>query len=239
MKVFIVHAHHEPKSFNGALTDAAVQALTETGHEVRVSDLYRMEFDPISDRRNFTTVCEPHYLKQQAEESHAAMYDGFAPDIKAELDKLDWCDVLIFQFPLWWFGLPAILKGWVDRVLAMGQVYGGGLWFDRGYFKGKRAMLSLTTGGGPGAFSENGLVGDIQSHLHPINYGILRFVGFDVLPAFIAWGPARASEERRRSNIDEYVARVLSISETEPIVYRSLEDYDPKTLRRREPELPS
>ena len=100
MKVFIVHAHHEPKSFNGALTDAAVQALTETGHEVRVSDLYRMEFDPISDRRNFTTVYEPHYLKQQAEESHAAMYDGFATDIKAELDKLDWCNVLIFQFPL-------------------------------------------------------------------------------------------------------------------------------------------
>jgi len=46
MKVFIVHAHHEPKSFNGALTEAAVAALTKNGHEVRVSDLYAMDFRP-------------------------------------------------------------------------------------------------------------------------------------------------------------------------------------------------
>ena len=231
MKVFIVHAHHEPKSFNGALTEAAVAALTDAGHEVRVSDLYAMDFDPVSDRRNFTTVGEADYLKQQVEESHASKNDGFAPDIEAELEKLDWCDVLIFQFPIWWFGLPAILKGWVDRVFAMERIYGGGRWFDDGFFKGKRAMLSLTTGGGPGAFSENGIVGDIHAHLHPINYGILRFVGFDVLPPFIAWGPARASDERRRANIEEYVARVLSIPETEPIAYPSLTDYEPKTLR--------
>ena len=177
MKVFIVHAHHEPKSFNGALTEAAVAALTDAGHEVRVSDLYAMDFDPVSDRRNFTTVGEADYLKQQVEESHASKNDGFAPDIEAELEKLDWCDVLIFQFPIWWFGLPGILKGWVDRVFAMERIYGGGRWFDDGYFKGKRAMLSLTTGGGPGAFSEKGIVGDIHAHLHPINYGIFRFVG--------------------------------------------------------------
>lgn len=231
MKVFIVHAHHEPKSFNGALTEAAVAALTKAGHEVRVSDLYAMGFDPVSDRRNFTTVGEADYLKQQVEESYADKNDGFADDIEAELKKLNWCDVLIFQFPIWWFGLPAILKGWVDRVFAMGRVYGGGRWFDEGQFKGKRAMLSLTTGGGPGAFSENGLVGDIHAHLHPINYGIFRFVGFDVLPPFIAWGPARASEERRKANIDEYVSRVLAISEAKPIAYRPLADYDPKTLR--------
>ena len=231
MKVFIVHAHHEPKSFNGALTEAAVAALTDAGHEVRVSDLYAMDFDPISDRRNFTTVGEADYLKQQVEESHASKNDGFAADIEAELEKLDWCDVLIFQFPIWWFGLPAILKGWVDRVFAMERIYGGGRWFDDGYFKGRQAMLSFTTGGGPGAFSENGIVGDIHAHLHPINYGILRFVGFDVLPPFIAWGPARASDERRCANIEEYVARVLSIPETEPIAYPSLTDYDPKTLR--------
>ena len=231
MKVFVVHAHHEPKSFNGALTEAAVAALTDAGHEVRVSDLYAMDFDPVSDRRNFTTVGEADYLKQQVEESHASKNDGFAADIEAELEKLDWCDVLIFQFPIWWFGLPAILKGWVDRVFAMERIYGGGRWFDDGYFKGRRAMLSLTTGGGPGAFSENGIVGDIHAHLHPINYGILRFVGFDVLPPLIAWGPARASDERRRANIEEYVARVLSIPETEPITYPSLTDYDPKTLR--------
>ncbi|MEL0020117.1 MAG: NAD(P)H-dependent oxidoreductase, partial [Rickettsiales bacterium] len=71
MKVFIVHAHHEPKSFNGALTRAAESALLAQGHEVRISDLCAMGFDPVSDRRNFTTTGDPDYLKQQVEEAHA------------------------------------------------------------------------------------------------------------------------------------------------------------------------
>ena len=190
-----------------------------------------MGFDPVSDRRNFTTPADGDYLKQQGEEAHATAHGGFATDIEAELEKLDWCDLLIFQFPIWWFGLPAILKGWVDRVFALDRIYGGGRWFDNGYFKGKRAMLSLTTGGGPGPFLANGITWDIHVHLHPINYGIRRFVGFDVLPPFIAWGQARAGEDRRPANITEYVERVLTIPTIEPIAYRPLSDYDPRTLR--------
>jgi NAD(P)H dehydrogenase (quinone) len=96
MRIFIVHAHHEPKSFNGAMTETAVAALGDAGHEVIVSDLYRMAFDPVSDRRNFTTVRDAAYLKQQAEESFAHQHHGFAPPIAAELEKLFWCEALIF-----------------------------------------------------------------------------------------------------------------------------------------------
>ena len=85
------------------------------------SDLYRMRFNPVSDRRNFTTVKDADCLKLQVEEAWASESGGFAPDIEAELRKLEACDLLILQFPLWWFGLPAIMKGWVDRVLAMGR----------------------------------------------------------------------------------------------------------------------
>ena len=109
MRVFIVHAHPEPKSFNGALTCHAERVLRTNGHEVRISDLYAMRFDPISDRRNFTTTVDGDYFKQQQEEMHATEHDGFAADIQAELDKVDWCDALVFQFPLWWLGLPAML----------------------------------------------------------------------------------------------------------------------------------
>src|SRR6516225_2630860 len=59
MSVFIVHAHPEPRSFNGAMTRAAAAALKEAGHELAVSDLYAMGFDPVSDRHNFTTVNDP------------------------------------------------------------------------------------------------------------------------------------------------------------------------------------
>jgi NAD(P)H dehydrogenase (quinone) len=115
--------------------------------------------------------------------------------------------VLIFQFPLWWFGLPGILKGWVVRVFARGIVYGGGRWYDNGALGGRRAMLSLTTGGPRSIYSPTGLSGDSDTLLYPINHGIFRFVGFDVLPPFVAWGPARVGEERRRAYLDAYRAR--------------------------------
>jgi NAD(P)H dehydrogenase (quinone) len=156
MRVFIVHAHPEPKSFNGAMT----QQATEAGHEVAISDLYAMGFNAVSDRRNFTTTHDPHYYRQESEESYAVAHDGFSSDIQAEMDKLFWCDALILQFPLWWFGLPAILKGWVDRVFASGgKVYGGGKWFDRGVLVGKRAMCSITIGGQSPMYSAHGLSG--------------------------------------------------------------------------------
>jgi NAD(P)H dehydrogenase (quinone) len=88
MHVFIVHAHHEPASFNGAMTREASAALLEAGHEVVVSDLYAMGFDPVSDRRNFTTVANKAYLKQQAEEAVASAQGGFASSLQAEMDKL-------------------------------------------------------------------------------------------------------------------------------------------------------
>ena len=58
------------------------------------------------------------FFKQQQEELYADEHLGFAPEIEAEIQKLERCDLLVFSFPLWWFGLPAILKGWVDRVFA-------------------------------------------------------------------------------------------------------------------------
>lgn len=226
MKFFIVHAHAEPKSFNGALTQHAKAILEAQGHEVIISDLYAMQFEPVSDRRNFTSQKDPDYFKQQVEEMYATEVNGLAPDIQAELDKLDWCDVLIFQFPLWWFGLPAILKGWVDRVFVMGRIYGGGKWYDNGVFQSKKAMLSLTTGGSETMYSPTGLNGDINTILFPINHGILHFVGFDVLPPFIVWGASRIGDERRQAYLEDYKQRLLTINETAAIAYPSLTDYD-------------
>jgi putative NADPH-quinone reductase len=93
------------------------------GHAVRASDLYAMGFNPLSARHNFTSVKDPEFLKLQVEEMHATEVHGFAPDVETELEKLEWCDLMIWQFPLWWFGLPAILKGWADRTLAMGRTF--------------------------------------------------------------------------------------------------------------------
>jgi NAD(P)H dehydrogenase (quinone) len=229
LRIFIVHAHHEPKSFNGALTHAAEQTLRSAGHEVIVSDLYAMNFNPVSDRRNFTTVKDPAYLKQQAEESHASAASGFAGDIQEQMDRLFWCDALIMQFPLWWFGLPAILKGWVDRVFAAGRIYGGGKWYDNGAFVGKRAMLSVTIGGPASMYEPDGLNGDIHKQiLFPINHGILAFTGFTVVEPFLVHGPARLTHEERTAHIERYRQRVLDIMSAPTIAFPKLADYDDK-----------
>src|ERR1051326_3562549 len=99
MRIFIVHAHHEPTSFNAAMTRTARDALAGHGHRVIISDLHAMGFEPVSDRRNFTSVANPERLKQQDEEALASQTNGYAPDLQAEMDKLAWCDLLIFQFP--------------------------------------------------------------------------------------------------------------------------------------------
>lgn len=233
MRVFIVHAHHEPKSFNGAMTRTATESLSAAGHEVIVSDLHAMGFDPVSDRRNFTTTMDRDVLRQQAEEAYAVEHDGFAPDIQAEMDKLFWCDALIFQFPLWWFGLPAILKGWVDRVFASGgRTYGGGKWYDRGVFAGKRAMCSLTIGGAAPIYSAGGLNGEISSILFPINHGILYFTGFTVIEPFLVHAPVRISQEERTAYLARYRARVLGLADAPTLSYPKLADYDENYVLR-------
>lgn len=217
MNVLIVLAHPERKSFNGALFDTACETFAANGHLVQSSDLYRMRFDPRSDASNFTTRRHSDYLKLQVEELHATEAGGFDGDIEQEMRKIETADLVILQFPLWWFGLPAILKGWVDRVFAMGRVYGNGRSYEGGAFRGKRALLSLTTGGPAAAYQAGGSNGDILSILRPIHRGILRFVGFDVLAPAIHYGPAHRDDGTRRQWLAEFASRLRGITDEAPI----------------------
>lgn len=217
MNVFIVYAHPEPQSFNGALFRAAEEALRAAGHSVQTSDLYAMKFDPVSDRRNFTTAKNPDFFKQQIEEMHATEVGGFATDLETELGMVEACDLMIWQFPLWWFGVPGILKGWVDRVFAMGRTYGGERFYENGVFKGKRALLSLTTGGPGPVYQKGGWNGDIQAILRPIQRGMLRFVGFDVLAPHIVYAPVRITAVERKTALDAWASRLRRIEQEQPI----------------------
>jgi NAD(P)H dehydrogenase (quinone) len=216
MRVFLVLAHPEPKSFNGALFREAYQLFTKQGHSVQISDLYSMRFDPVSDRRNFTSTKDPDFFKPQIEEMHATEVGGFAPDLETELQKVEWCDLMIWQFPLWWFKLPAILKGWADRTFAMGRVYGNGRFYESGVFKGKRALLSVTTGGAGSHYEKGGWNGDIHSILRPIQRGMFQFTGFSVLSPHIVYGPAHHDQAERVKELECYAARLQQIEQEEP-----------------------
>lgn len=217
MKVLIVLAHPESKSFNGEMFQTAIDTFKDSGHDVQYSDLHTMRFDPVSDRRNFTSVKDPDYFKQQLEEMYATEVGGFIPEIEAEIQKLEWCDLMIWQFPLWWFSVPAILKGWVDRVFAMGRVYGNGHIYETGRFRGKQAMLSLTTGGTEDTYLADGFNGDIHAILRPIQRGMLQFVGFDVLAPQIVYAPVHQTDAVRQRILNDFSQRLRTIERELPI----------------------
>lgn len=203
-RYLFVTAHPEPQSFNHALSYEAIKHLQAQGHEALHSDLYAMQWQPVSDRRNFTSVSNPNYFKQQLEELYATEHNGFSQDIAARMEELFWCDVLVLQFPFWWFSMPAIMKGWVDRVLAMGKIYARGKWFETGSFKGKKALLSLTTGGQQSDYTENGIHPPMDALLLPIHHGILKFNGFEVVSPFIAWEVAHITQAQREDYLLQF-----------------------------------
>ncbi len=219
LKIFIVHAHHETKSFNSAMKDIAVRWFEEHGHLVKVSNLYEMNFKALADANDFTARKNSDYLKYQLEQVNAAESAQFVDDIQSEQEKVQWADMLIFQFPLWWFSLPAVLKGWVDRVFAMGFAYGGGRVYDTGVFRGKRAMLSLTTGGPEPSYGENGRNGSIDKILFHIEHGMLYFTGFDVLPRYVVWAPVRMSDDERKHALDDFVQHLANIESLKPMSF--------------------
>jgi NAD(P)H dehydrogenase (quinone) len=133
------------------------------------------------------------------------------------MDKVVWADLVIFQFPLWWFSLPAILKGWVDRVFAMGFSYDVGRAYENGIFRGKRGMAALTTGAPPGGYTADSKNGDIHQLLLHINRGMLHFIGLSVLPPFIAYGAGRVTPEQRAGYLEAYRQRLLTIDSTPPL----------------------
>ena len=148
---------------------------------------------------------------------HATEMKGFAADIESEMVKIEWCDLMIWQFPLWGFGLPAVLKGWVDRVFAKGRTYDSGRRFETGVFRGKQTLLSLTTGGSEGTYRNEGSSGDINGILRPIHRSLLRFFGFEVLGPQIVYAPARMTHEQRTQQLTNFAVRLRRIGEESPI----------------------
>lgn len=224
-KILIVHAHPEPASLNRQLVDTAVQTLQAQGHEVLTSDLYGMRWKAVFDGDDFPSRADPDRLHFVRESGHAYASGQQTTDVAAEQEKVLAADAVILQFPLWWFGMPAILKGWVDRVWAYGLAYGyqgaGNRYrYGDGAFKGKRAMLSVTAGGPAADYSPRGINGPLEQLLFPITHGTLFFPGMDVLPTHAVYGTGQIDEEAVAAAMAVWRARLERLFEDAPIPFR-------------------
>lgn len=225
MNVLIVYAHPEPKSFNRAMLDVATRTLAEGGHGVTVSDLYAMGFNPVAGPGDFTERRFPDALQYDREQKHATEHRCYAPDIQAEIDKLLACDLLLLQFPLWWFSTPAVLKGWLDRVFVNGLVYGKGRRFDAGGMRGKRALVSITTACYPDMVEPDGLLAHLDINLWHLQHGTLAYAGFDVLEPSAAWSIHYTDDERRRGYLEAWRKRLQHIEHETPKPVHVLADF--------------
>lgn len=226
MNVLIVHAHPEPTSFNAALTQTAVRTLVAQGHEVQVSDLYAMGWNAVLGADDFVDRADAGCFEPSKEQEYAQRHATVCADVSREQARVAAADLIIFQFPVWWFSMPAVLKGWVDRVFSRGFAYSSGRKYDCGHLKGKRAMLSLTTGTASTLYTANGIDGDLHHVLWPIHNGILAYTGFTVLPPFAAWMPAQVSEEQRQQYLLDYAQQLEGLESAEPLFFHPREDYD-------------
>ncbi|MDR5773960.1 MULTISPECIES: NAD(P)H-dependent oxidoreductase [unclassified Caballeronia] len=228
MNVLIVYAHPERRSLNGALNDFAVQRLRDNGHTVQVSNLYEMNWKTTLDANDVRERNTDAPFHPSLDSKHAFANGLQSRDIEIEQDKLRRADALILQFPMWWFSMPAIMKGWFERVYAYGFAYGVGEhsdthWGDRygeGMMSGKRAMIIVTTGGWESHYDARGINGPMDDILFPIQHGMLFYPGFDVVPPFVVYRTSKMDETRFEATRDALGERLDTLWDNAPIAYR-------------------
>lgn len=243
MKSLIVLAHPEPTSFNAALARAAQEALQSQGHQVRISDLYAKAFAADEHARHYSRRKDPARFDALAEQRFSSELKALPHDVQSEIDDLLWADLVVLQFPLWWFGMPALLKGWMDRVFVYGRLYTGSQRLHAGVCRGKRAMLSVTAGASADACAHDGQEGDTRLILWPINYS-LRYLGFTVLGPSLITGvrggitgeDAIAQERYLAERLGNHRSLFTNVDAIPAIPFNGSEDWDER--RKLKPGAP-
>ncbi|MCA5893708.1 NAD(P)H-dependent oxidoreductase [Isoptericola sp. NEAU-Y5] len=245
MKVLWVLAHPEPRSLTANLRDDGVAALRAGGHQVVQSDLYAMGWNPVVTAADFGEPDDGAFeglpdelptdrLDVAAASERALRAGTLAPDIRAEHDKLAWADTVVLQFPLWWHGPPAILKGWLDRVLVQGFAYGvrdpgsgRTLRYGDGGLAGRRALAVVTVGAGNGV-GPRGLHGDLTEVLFGLLHGTFWYTGMRVADPVLVLGANRMDDGGYAQAARTLRARLAGLEDGPWVEYRTHEsgDYD-------------
>ncbi len=108
MKALVVYCHPDPGSFTAAILQTAIEVLEAARAEIRIVDLYSEEFQPVLPGSELETYLDTQNNRHPVDE---------------HVSNIEWCDTLIFVYPTWWYGLPALLKGWLDRVMLPGSAF--------------------------------------------------------------------------------------------------------------------
>ena len=227
-RALIVHAHSEADSFVSAMRDTIKAELVVGGWEIAESDLYAMKFDPVLSPTDFLVRKNDDHLVYGLEQRHAYATGTLSPVLMAELSKLLAADLIVFTFPVFWFSVPAILKGWIDRVFISGPIYGGRRIYASGGLHGKRALCAFSLGGRENMFGPGSVHGDLETGmLRHFLQGTLGYVGLDVLEPFVAYHVPYVTNGHRIELLEQLRRQVANLDKLRALTMPQIERFDP------------
>ncbi|MGN0123374.1 MAG: NAD(P)H-dependent oxidoreductase [Rhodococcus sp. (in: high G+C Gram-positive bacteria)] len=229
--VLWVHAHPDDASLGHALVRSGAARLRESGTRVAISDLYAMNWNPVLADADFGTAPGSTLSERQ---KNATATGLLADDIRREQDALRAADHFVVSFPLWWYGMPAILKGWFDRVFTNGFAFG--VRDERGRVRkygdgglaGRTMLAVVTAGDRAAALGPRGISGSIDHVLWPLLHGTGFYTGMRVLRPHLVASADRLDEETFLREERRLHDRLAGLSSEPGIPYRPLRggEYD-------------
>jgi NAD(P)H dehydrogenase (quinone) len=208
----VVLSHPEPTSFAAALARTAAETLDAT-----LLDLYAEGFDPRLSPGDFTDREDPARLRPMEEQLHAVRTGTLAPDVARHVELLRSTDLLVMVQPLWWFSLPAMAKGWIDRVFVNGLAYeypGYEPW--TGPLDHVRALAVFTSSYEREEFEPGGRAGSVEAVLHPLLWGTFAYCGMQVLEPFIAYAADSVDDATREGYLAALQERLVAVRGGQP-----------------------
>lgn len=187
VNILLVYGHPKtPTSFNFSLKEKLVSVLKSKGYNVLVRDLYEVSFNPLL-----------------SSEDLAKLHNNEIPDdIKQEQEFIKNADVIIFIYPIWWAGSPAIIKGYIDRVFSYGFAYMYRGNKVVGLLTDKRAIV-INSNGSPYELYEN--EGFYFAMRKVVDDGIFRFCGFNKIKHIFFGGIMNKTQEEKDMNIKQAI----------------------------------
>ncbi|MEO8534246.1 MAG: NAD(P)H-dependent oxidoreductase [Flavobacterium sp.] len=176
MKNLVVYAHPNSGSLNHFFKQTIVESLQESNQEVEVRDLYQINFDPVLSLSDM----------------NGQRIGKVADEVKTEQDFISWADRIIFVYPIWWTGMPAIMKGYIDRVFSYGFAYRYDQGIQKGLLTGKKTIIVNSHGKSNAEYEATGMD---KALALTSDAGIFNYCGLEIQKHFYFDKADRASVE--------------------------------------------
>ncbi|HKW84748.1 MAG TPA: NAD(P)H-dependent oxidoreductase [Burkholderiaceae bacterium] len=225
-RAHIVYAHPEPGSFVAAMRDTTQSALEQGGWQTSLTDLQASHFKAVASASDFGDRARSDYLVYSLEQRHAWKHQCIDPEIVAEVEAVRSADLLVLVFPIFWFSVPALMKGWIDRVFLSGVFYGGRKVYDRAGMQGKHALVVASLGGREHMFGPGAIHGELKGMLRHLLQGTLGYVGFSVYEPFFAHHVPYVDDTTRAGILANLRNEVHNIDSRPVLSMPSLDNFD-------------